>query len=201
MRGDGGIYKRKNSPFWWIRYNLRGTQHRESTGTNDQKQAKTFLRLRLKEVGADQIGAKKFIGPKHERVTVGDLLDALEINYKNRGKFRAQVASHFKTVRNAFGDRRAVDVTDEEVAQYISDLRVNGKANATVNRYTQILSQAYRLARKKVGEGPAISHLPENNVRQGFFEHVDFLPSSDNFLRISRTLLVGGTFAAGERAK
>src|SRR4029450_4122738 len=42
-------------------------------------------------------------------------------------------------------------------------------------RYTQILSQAYRLARKKVREGPAIPHLPENNVRQGFFEHVDFL--------------------------
>src|SRR2546426_9941247 len=43
---------------------------------------------------------------------------------------------------------------------------------ATVNRETQLLGQAMRLGveRQCLATVPAIRHLPERNVRQGFFE-------------------------------
>jgi hypothetical protein len=50
-----------------------------------------------------------------------------------------------------------------------------GKAKATVNRGTQPLGQAYRLMRKRVGDGPEILRLSEkDNVRRGFLDPVVF---------------------------
>jgi len=59
------------------------------------------------------------------------------------------------------------------IDDYIKDRLNENKAQATVNRETQLLSQAYQLGRKKVGQGPEIRKLPENNAREGFFEHAD----------------------------
>jgi len=64
---------------------LRGKEFRESTGETDPHKAEKFLKRRLKEVGADQIGAKAFVGPQQERVKISELLDALEADYKLRG--------------------------------------------------------------------------------------------------------------------
>jgi integrase len=60
-----------------------------------------------------------------------------------------------------------------------------GKKPATVNRETQLLGQAFRLAQERllVQRVPHIRHLPERNARQGFFEQdefkrvVEYLPS------------------------
>lgn len=47
---------------------------------------------------------------------------------------------------------------------------------ATVNRETQILGQAFRLAvaRERITAAPAIRRLAECNTRTGFFERADF---------------------------
>jgi hypothetical protein len=49
--------------------------------------------------------------------------------------------------------------------------RAYGKSPATVNRETQLLGQAFRLAvkRRLLQRVPYIRRLPERNVRQGFF--------------------------------
>src|SRR6266700_6271834 len=78
QRGNGRIFKRKGSPFYWLAYYLRGKEYRESTGTEDEKQAERFLKRRIKEVGADQIDAKPFGGPQQDRLTINQLLDALK---------------------------------------------------------------------------------------------------------------------------
>ena len=76
MRGDGRIFQRGGT--FWIAYYLRGKEYRESAGTSDEKKAQRFLKHRLNEVGADQIGAQAFVEPKQKRVTVSELLDNLE---------------------------------------------------------------------------------------------------------------------------
>ncbi len=121
MRGNGRIFKRKGSSNLWCAYYLRGKEYRESTETADQKQAEKFLKRRLKEVGADQIGARTFVGPQQERLTVNDLLDALKADYELRGIASAQFNSHLKHVRNYFGLVRAVEVTAEKVDKYIGE--------------------------------------------------------------------------------
>src|SRR6516162_3411619 len=52
------LSKRKGSTLLWCAYYLRGKEYRESTGETDPNKAEKYLKRRLKEVGADQIGAK-----------------------------------------------------------------------------------------------------------------------------------------------
>lgn len=109
MRGEGRIYKQKGSSFFWCAYYLRGKQYRESTGTTDEDKAAKYLKRRLKEVGADQIGLKQFIGPQAERIKISCgiispeqrkadcdcLCCALERDFRLRDKASPQNLSNF----------------------------------------------------------------------------------------------------------
>jgi len=121
-RGQGRIFQRKGSTLWWCAYYLRGKEYRESTEQRDEKKAQKFLDRKLKEVHADQIGAKPFVGPQQERLKISELLDALEADYKLRGKESPQFKAHLKPVRDYFGEWRAVEVTAEAVDKFISEL-------------------------------------------------------------------------------
>jgi integrase len=184
-RGSGRIFTRKGSTNFWCAYYLRGKEIRESTGTTDQSKAEKFLKRRIKEIGADQIGAKAFVGPSQQRLLVGEILDALEADFKLRGKENPQLRSHLKTIRNYFGTWRALEVTPEKVDRFIAEMLDDEYAPATINRATQLLAQAFALAveRKHLSTAPKIRHLSEKgNERQGFFSDgefhtvLDFLP-------------------------
>src|SRR5262245_21441106 len=108
MKGDGGLYQRPRSPYWWMRYSLRGQKYRESTGVlvgegpaleTSKHQSMKMLKGRLKQVGADQIGARTFVTPKNERITVGELLDGLTADMEIREKYTAAVHSQMKPLR------------------------------------------------------------------------------------------------------
>ncbi len=177
MRGTGRVFKRKNSNNWWISYCHRGKEYRETSGSTDRKQAEKLLKQRLQEIGADRLGLKRFVGPAQDRVTVGELLDTLEQGYRlQEGRAMPQFLAHLRPISAAFGDRRAVDVTEEVADRYITQRLEEGKAPATVNRETQLLGQAFRLAveRKRLSAAPRIRRLPERNARQGFFERGEF---------------------------
>ena len=85
MRGSGRVFQRPNSAFWWIAYCHRGEEIRESSGSDDRKAAERLLKRRLKEIGADSLGLKAFVGPSQDRITVGELLTALEADFRRRG--------------------------------------------------------------------------------------------------------------------
>ena len=84
-RGNGRIYPR--GEVLWVAYHLRGKKIRDSTGASvgDEKAAEKFLRNRLKEVHADELGARTFTTPKARRLTVHDLLEASKRIYSFAG--------------------------------------------------------------------------------------------------------------------
>jgi integrase len=187
MRGDGRIFQRGSS--WWVAYCHRGKEIRESVDkyfrergqkskdiTN--KHAERLLKLRRGEVGADLLGAKTFIGPQQERVLVCELLDALETDLTLRqARSLPALKSHLKKIRASFGDRRAIDVSSEAVDRYVEARLSDGAANATINRETGLLRQAFKLGveRQRISVVPRIRKLSEKgNARQGFFERADF---------------------------
>lgn len=177
VRGNGRIFRRPNSPFFWIAYYLGSREYRESSHSEDEKVARRLLKHRLKEVAADRLGARDFVGPSKERVRVHQLLDALEADLKLRKCYRRPVASCLRQIRAAFGNRRAVDVSEEVVDRHIKARLAAGKAPGTVNLETHYLGQAFRLAirRKILNSAPIIRRLSEiGNARQGFFEDGDF---------------------------
>ena len=96
MRGTGRIFQRQGSAFLWCAYYLRGKEYRESTGETDANKAEKFLKRRLKEVGADQIGARAFVGPQQGRVKISELLESF-------GPQRLGLP-HESTGRKAVGD-------------------------------------------------------------------------------------------------
>jgi integrase len=108
---------------------------------------------------------------------VSKLLDALEEDYKLRGKDSPQFRSHLKHIRAYFGAWRAAEVSAEAVDKYISGRQEAETAPATINRSTQLLAQAFKLAieRKHLSSAPQIRHMSEKgNARQGFFTDSDF---------------------------
>jgi hypothetical protein len=117
MRGNGRVFLRGET--WWIAYCLRGKEYRQSAKTQDPKVAEKFLRGRLKEVHADEIGARPFTTPKATRLTLHDLLEALRADYVLRGKNSVQNLSHLKRADQDFGEYRAMALTAEEIDSYV----------------------------------------------------------------------------------
>jgi integrase len=172
-------------------------------GDKSLKQAYRRLAEKVDEVRAAKRGLHTFIGPKQRRIRVNDLLDALEANYRTRGIHNSKLVSNLKPLREWFGHYRAIDLTPKHVDDYINhalahgrrqnhevtyergdkELRYCHKANdkgskpATINRSTQLLGQAYKLARERgeLTSAPKITRLSESdNVRSGFLSSLEF---------------------------
>ena len=175
-RGDGSLWKRPGSRFWWYVLSHRGRLLRGSTGETDKKKAVEVLKAKRDELAAARRGYTVLVGPEVQRVTVGDLLDRLVGDYTLRGvKSLVQVKTHLIPVRDFFGAIPAVDVTEADVDRYITERRKAGKADATINRGTQLLGQALRpFLEKHQRPTPTIRRLREDNARQGFFERGEF---------------------------
>jgi integrase len=178
-RGDGRLFLRGNT--FWCDYSLRGKRYRESCDTSDEKEAIKFLKARLREVGADLIGARTFTTPKASRLTIHELCEALKADFELRAKATAQNLSHLRRVDSDFGQYRAIELTAEKIDKYVEGRlaekqgangeRIEGDRPASVNRTLQLLSQSYTLAirRGHLSCAPYIRHLSEaGNARSGF---------------------------------
>ena len=91
-----------------------------------------------------------------------------------RGEVSPQMTSHLKPLREFFSEFRAMQVGSRDIEAFKSQPKVAKKANATINRSLQLLSQAYRYALKsdpqKLNRAPMIKRYSEKgNVRKGKF--------------------------------
>jgi hypothetical protein len=102
MRGDGRLFLRGHR--WWLAFYKDGKEMRESTGTDDAKQAEKYQQRRLKELAAHELADKPFLTASDRRRTVGDLLDALQAHYAARDMASEQTLSTIRIVRRHFGD-------------------------------------------------------------------------------------------------
>jgi len=185
MRGEGRVFQRGLRlwiAYWGFRPNGDSGEVRESAGT-DEEAARELLKRRLREVANHREGIKRFQGPNQERITVNELLDSLVADYRQREikSLRQAVGKdgkggHLKPIRAAFGFARALTITPDRIRTYIAQRQSHGRSNAKINRETELLSRAFKLAAEegKIGYCPKVPALPENNARQGFLEKVEF---------------------------
>lgn len=190
MRGDGFTYQRhagtcpnKGRPrseqqdcscVWWLAYYFRGEFIREPAGgpdgppVRDAREARRRLRDRI-----NAIRGGRYRGPDEERITVGDLLDALSTHLELKGARSTSNASQIATARRYFGLDRAVSLTPTRIKRYQAEELRAGKAPATINRIVGMVRQAYHLARKeeRLTRVPYFPMLSEKgNERTGFVE-------------------------------
>ncbi len=169
-----GLYKRRGSNNWWIRYSYFGKKYRESSHSPSRKVAQALLRQRLGEIGQGRL-----IGPAVERVRVGELLADVETEYRIQNRpslstLRAQIAALTPLV----GHLRVVDVSTALLRRVVERWQADGVAPATINKRLTTLRRAFNLGRRatpsKVITVPEFPRLPEHNAREGFFEKGEF---------------------------
>jgi integrase len=149
---------------------------REPGGRTD-KEARKKLKHRLNEVANHTTGLRHFQGPRQERLTVEDLLHALEREYDIHGrKSLPQLRSHLRHIRRFFSMDRALSVTTDRLRDYIAARQRDGAAPASINRGLEGLQRAFALAVEGglLSFAPRVPSLQERNARQGFFERADF---------------------------
>ncbi len=169
MRGDGRIYKRGD--VYWIALYVDGRLQRESTHMSDEKQAEKYLQKRRNAARAHELNpVMPFITRKQNKRTVTDLMNALQFHFEAHDQASAPTLSNINRIRQDFGAKRATSLTAADVNEYIEERQESGDANATINRTTQLLKQAYKLVNLPLPGPEPITRLDESdNVRKGFF--------------------------------
>jgi integrase len=169
-RGEGTLYRQRNSRFWWYRIGFQGRIICASTKTTDKHEAREVLRQKYRELEAAKGGFISMPGPEAKRVTVSQLLDELLADYELHGRRSiAGARSHVKRIREQLGEVRAVDLRPKHLTEYQIARRHAEAAGGTINRELALLRRAVRrfLEDQKLPM-PKVASLPEN-VREGFF--------------------------------
>lgn len=192
MRGSGRIYLR--GQYYWVAYFLRGDEIRvpakdaKGRNTGDAKVAEAYLKKCRDAATTDKGGGPKVVTPKQRKATIGDLLGALKADFTLRKILSSQTASHLERAVKDFGRFRAVELTPQDIDDYIqkrlTDVKKPAKP-ATINRVTQMISTAFQLAvRNKTfspSQVPYVRHLDESdNICMDFFTETQFRGVVDN---------------------
>ena len=171
MRGMGRIFKRGS--VYWVAYYHRGEEHRESSGSENENNARKLLKKRIGETSRGQL-----IGPTEEKLMFDDLAKFLTTDYEiNRKRSIESVRLSLKHLREFFALDRAIDITPDRVSTYVRERQREDAANGSINRELAALKRAFTLAIRagKLNSAPYIPLLEENNSRRGFLDHGSFL--------------------------
>ncbi|MFC1820290.1 tyrosine-type recombinase/integrase [Thermodesulfobacteriota bacterium] len=167
----GSIYKR--GKVWWIQYYRNGKPYQESSRSQKKMVARKLLDQREGEIA---IG--KLPGVHFDKVTFNDLSKNFLLDYEYNGRKsleRAQIS--VQHLEKFFEGTRIINITLTRIKAYIKTRLADGAANGTINRELAALKRMLKLGEQdgKVSRLPHIPKLEENNIREGFFEHEDYL--------------------------
>jgi excisionase family DNA binding protein len=119
-RHDGVIYQRSDSKIWWMRYrDTSGVRHLESTGTEDWNEAQRRLCERL-QVRDDRTLE---VVRKGEQLSFNDWVAFFMENYSKpsirAAKTQEANGRAMMHLQRAFGSWRLVDMTADDIEQYL----------------------------------------------------------------------------------
>jgi integrase len=190
-RGFGSIFLRGKT--WYIQFWRDGRQYQQSSGSGDRAEAER----QLAQILADDRppGA----------VTVGSLLDAVLADYETRELRNRYIARKVveKHLRRPFGSLAIRKLTRGRIDAYIRDRRKQGAANATINRELALIRRALTLGRQAglIRLDLHIPRLVEENVRQGFLTHDQYLKLKAQLPSHLQALFVVAYHVGGRRGE
>jgi len=122
LEQDGAVYRRQGTTFWWMRYRDRsGILRKETTGVNDWNAAQKKLRERLYARDGNTLDIVR----KGEVINFGQWTDFFLENY-SKPPIRALKTHNanlraIKHLKLAFGTRRLIDVTADDIELFLRE--------------------------------------------------------------------------------
>lgn len=176
----------------WIKYSVPGeeTPRYESSHSEKKSDAVRLLNQRRAEIDKRQVSSTT------ARVT--DLLQLYLADQKKQKRHSGKQAEGYVRLHlePAFGKVKASSITTTMIARFIEVKQEQGYANASINRMLEALRRGFRLGLEALPPllyvAPRIELLEEDNVREGFMEHPDYLTLRDLLPDHQRLILVIG---------
>src|SRR5713226_8299175 len=189
-RGTAKPYLR--GKIWWIKFYVPGeAQPRyESAKSTSKNDAIRLLNQRRSEIDNRQVSSAN--------ATVGDLLSLYLADQRKQGRHSYKQAEGYVRLHlgPAFGKIKASGITTQTIDRFIEQKQIAEYANATINRWLEALRRAYTLGTSAlpplVYAAPKIEMLQEDNVREGFLEHEQYLTFRGELPDHQRLILVIG---------
>jgi integrase len=188
---------------WYIRYKVPGEEKErwESSKSTNKTDAIRLLNQRRKEIDDRQVTSTN--------ATVHDLLLLYLDDQKRQGRHSYKQAEGYVRLHlePALGPIKASKLQSKHIEAFIDQKQAAKYANATINRWLEALSRGYALALKKlpplVYVAPEIKDLmlEEDNVREGFLEHEQYILLRDELPNHQRLILVIGYHLGMRRGK
>jgi integrase len=172
--GTGCLFKRGR--LWWLKYHRLGKPYQESSGTDDKAKAENLLTRRL---GAIAEGTFRGLAPG--RTTISELCglviqDYEYVKHRSTGHVRWRSEKHITPLVGAI---KANEFGNAHLKFYVSSRRASGAQDSTINRELAIIRRGFTLAYEQdpplVAKPIKIANLRENEARQGFIEHAQYL--------------------------
>lgn len=138
-----GLYKRKDSPFYWMAFSVDKKPYRISTGTADKKLAQNILA----KVKTKIIEGEWFLFAEGKDRTLGEMLERYEKEFSARKHF-ARERSIIKHLLNFFGNCTLRKVEDK-ISHYEEYRKQKDVSPATIHKELSLLRAAFNIARKQ----------------------------------------------------
>jgi len=176
---------------WLMKWYEDGKPYYQST--------RKYKRLEAQKVLDEKMG-KVAMGvhetPRIDRVRFDDLVDDLRTEYVMKGrKTWSRREEHLAHLKPVFGMTRVKTITTDKLKDYVAKRLEEKAAPATINRELDCLHRMLILGQRQTP--PKVAHIPhfpkltENNVREGYFEHDEFLAlrgAAPDFLKVPLTI-------------
>jgi integrase len=188
--GEGGLFKRAGSKFYWAQYYLDHRQIRVSTKTDVKAEALAFLRKLMHSRDNGEVPLTDI-----RKLHYADLRQALIDSYLNLGnkslRSRADgtetivgltALDEFCGFKQTSGGKivdhgvSATQLTTDFASRFVRERKEENAGNAAINRSLAALRRMLTLAKraKKIHDVPYIEFLKEPAARKGFLEQDKF---------------------------
>lgn len=153
---DVTLYRRPDSPYWWMRWYVAGKLYRQSTATKNKKRAQKILKNKEDELMRNMgiIDA--------DTITMEDLVQKVLDDYRYNNKRSAdKVEQRANNLYEFFGkEKPVVNILTKDVEDYIRHRHQEEIKPSTINRELALLKRGFNLLRKNnyIGSVPNISH-------------------------------------------
>ncbi len=191
-RGSAKPYLR--GKIWWVRYSVpgEGNERFESSKSTNKNDAIRLLNKRRKEIDDRQVTATD--------ATVDDLLRLYLEDQKRQSRHSCKQADGYVRLhlKPAFGTMKASRLESKHIRAFIDRKQTAKYAAATINRWLEALRRGYALGLKELP--PLVYTVPdikdlmlnEDNVREGFLEHDQYVRLRDELPNHQKLILVIG---------